>query len=297
MNMITIDMRIEQDIEDLDQVTSLNKGEVKELLWRVKPIFDKERALVELDGDVVFIGDTHGDFETTKSIVKNFFDADHLVFLGDYIDRDPVEYGSIYNLTYLLLLKCCYPEKIILLKGNHECDYCVPCGFEFKIDINQKYGLPSLYPSYEDVFRVMPLMVLLKNVFAAHAGILKGADRMRLQHIEKNNVNAITSLTWDDPDISNILHGDKFTETDLKHFLKAINAEVFVRGHNYSTLGYSIYEDRCFTLFSSRRYQTKGNGGILVARTNGNISHASDLSIWDFSTGEWVQYKVRQLYE
>ena len=282
-------------VNDPEQVKNLRRDEIEEVLRRVKQLFDKERALVELDGDVVFVGDTHGDFETTTAIIERFCDADHIVFLGDYIDRDPIEWGSIYNLTLLFFFKCRFPEKIILLKGNHECDYCIPCGFEFKTEISQKYGLPSLYPSYEEVFRVMPLMVLLKNVFATHAGILKGADRTWLQYTGKNDVTTIKSLTWDDPDISSIIHGDTFTETELTHFLKGIKAKVFLRGHNYATLGYSIYEDSCITLFSSRQYQINGNGGILVARTDGNISHVSDLSVWDFSTGEWVKYKVGKI--
>jgi predicted phosphodiesterase len=290
--MSMISQIIERVINDPDQIASLNRNETEELLGQVKSIFDKERALVELDGDVVFIGDTHGDFETTKSIVKNFFDADYLVFLGDYVDREPVQWGSIYTLTYLLLLKCRFPEKIILLKGNHECDYCIPCGFEFKIDVIQKYGSPSIYPRFEEVFRSMPLMVRLKNVFAAHAGIPKTNDMAYLQNTEKDDVNLIESVTWNDPDVSNILHGDTFTEEDLNQFLKAVQATVFIRGHNYDTLGYSIYEDTCLTIFSSRKYKTKGNNGILIARTNGDVSCASDLSLWDFSTGDWIKYTI-----
>jgi protein phosphatase len=114
--MSIINQVIEKIVNNPDEVTSLNRNEIEESLWQVKQIFNKERALVDLDGDVVFVGDTHGDFETTKSIVKNFFDADYLVFLGDYIDREPVQWGSIYNITYLLLLKYRFPKKIIFLK-------------------------------------------------------------------------------------------------------------------------------------------------------------------------------------
>jgi protein phosphatase len=294
IKMSNFDHGIEQIINDPDQVANLDRNELVELLLRVKQLFTKERVLVNLDGDVVFVGDTHGDFETTKSIVKNFFDADHLVFLGDYVDREPVQWGSIYNLSYLLALKCHFPEKIILLKGNHECDYCIPCGFEFKIDVSEKYGSPTLYPIYEDVFRSMPLMILLKKVFAAHAGILKGTDRTFLQFTEKDNEKAIQSLTWDDPAISGVIHGNTFTESDLVEFLKAINANVFIRGHNYDTLGFSIYGDRCLTIFSSWLYKEKGNRGILIARTDGNVSRVTDIPLWDFYTGNWIRYKAKK---
>ncbi|MCJ7571192.1 MAG: metallophosphoesterase, partial [Candidatus Thermoplasmatota archaeon] len=80
-------------IDDPDFVAYLNKNEIEIFLKNVKPFLEEEKAFIELDGKVVFIGDTHGDFNTTKAIVKKFFEYDHLVFLGDYIDREPVKWG------------------------------------------------------------------------------------------------------------------------------------------------------------------------------------------------------------
>ena len=93
---------IDDVINDPDKVKSLDEREIEECLESVIPLLEKEKALVELNGDVAFVGDTHGDFETTQSIVKRFFDVDHIVFLGDYIDREPIKWGSIFNITYLI---------------------------------------------------------------------------------------------------------------------------------------------------------------------------------------------------
>lgn len=286
---------VDSVINDADEVMSLDGSEIEECLERAVSILEGEKALVELDGDVVFVGDTHGDFETTKAVVERFFDADHLVFLGDYIDREPVQWRSIYNLTYLLLLKCRFPEKIILLKGNHECNYAIPCfPYEFEGEIIRRFGSPRLHTKYVEVFSSMPLAALVKNVFAAHGGILKGADLECLRNIGKNDPVALESVVWSDPVISPVFRGagDPFTEEDLTQFLERIQAKVFIRGHDYSTSGISIFGDRCLTIFSSRRYKEMGNGGILVARTDGEISRASDLRLEDFSTGEWVQYEL-----
>lgn len=35
-----------------------------------------------------------------------------------------------------------------------------------------------------------------------------------------------------------------------------------------------------------------GNGGVLVARTEKEISDINDLVVEDFSTGEWIKYSV-----
>jgi hypothetical protein len=69
---------------------------------------------------------------------------------------------------------------------------------------------------------------------------------------------------------------------------------VFIRAHNYDTLGFSIYGDRCLTIFSSRFYKDKGNKGILVARTNGDVSKVTEIPLWDFSTGSWIRYYAKK---
>ena len=293
--MIEVDAVIDDVINDPDKVASLDGGEIEECLEMVTPILEEEPALVELDGDVAFVGDTHGDFETTKAIVKKFFNTSHLVFLGDYIDREPIKWGSIYNVTYLLLLKCRYPEKIFLLKGNHECNYAIPCfPYEFEGEVIQRFGSPRLHKKYVEVFSLMPLMVLAKNIFAARGGILKEADLERLRKIEKNDLVAIESIVWSDPIISPTFRGvgDPFNEGELTRFLDGIKARVFIRGHDYNTLGISIYGDRCLTIFSSRRYKEMGNGGILAARIKGEVFSLSDIIVEDFSTGEWINYEV-----
>lgn len=282
-------------IDDPDFVTGLNENEIETFLRKVKPILEQERAFIELDGTVVFVGDTHGDFNTTKAIVKRFFDYDYLVFLGDYIDREPVKWGSILNITYLLIMKCCFPEKIVLLKGNHECNYLIPCHpYEFEREIIQRFGSSDLHERFVEVFSLMPLMILSNKIFAAHGGILKGADLKLLKKIDKNDAAALEFLVWSDPAISltNRGTGDRFDETDLFRFLDEIQANVFIRGHDYNTLGFSIYGDRCLTIFSSCGYKDMGNGGILVARAEKEISRMKDLFVEDFSSGRWRNYKV-----
>ena len=293
--MVDVDNVINDVINEPNKVAGLDENEIEECLERTISILEKEKALVKLNGDIAFVGDTHGDFETTKSVVKRFFDIDHLVFLGDYIDREPMKWGSIYNITYLLFLKCRYPKKIFLLKGNHECNYAISCfPYEFEGEIIQRFGSSSLHAKYVEVFSSMPLMVLANNVFAAHGGILKEVDLKRLRKIGKNDLEAIESIVWSDPVVSPTSRGagDPFNEEDLTKFLDNINARVFIRGHNYNNLGISIYGDRCLTIFSSRRYKEMGNGGILVARTEKEISSASDLLLEDFSTGQWIKYEV-----
>jgi serine/threonine-protein phosphatase 2A catalytic subunit len=295
VKMTDVDNITNRVVNDPDYVACLNENEIEDCLEKIKFILEKEKALIELNGNVVFIGDTHGDFSTTKAIVERFFNVNHLVFLGDYVDREPMKWGSIYNITYLLLLKCSYPEKIVLLKGNHECNYAIPCfPYEFEIEIIQRYGSANLHGKYAEIFSLMPLMVLTNNIFAAHGGILKEADLEQLKKTGKNDLGAIESLVWSDPVISPTFRGagNPFNEEDLVKFLDEINARVFIRGHDYCNLGITIYGDRCLTIFSSCRYKEMGNRGILVASADKEIFSASDLVLEDFSTGKWITYEA-----
>jgi predicted phosphodiesterase len=69
-------------------------------------------------GRVVFVGDTHGDLDATKKVLRRYLKPFHqIVFLGDYVDRGK---QSEENLQLLLEAKLEHPEDIILLAGNHE---------------------------------------------------------------------------------------------------------------------------------------------------------------------------------
>jgi len=280
-----------------DNVAYLHKDEILGILRTVTPHFEEEKALIELDGKIAFIGDIHGDFSIMKAIVKQFFDYDHLVFLGDYIDREPVKWGSIHTITYLLLLKCCFPKKIILLKGNHECNYLIPCfPYQFKDELFQRFRSSELHTGFTKAFSEMPLMVLSHRIFAAHGGIIKGVDLQGLKKIEKNDTTAVEALVWSDPTLSRIYRGigSRFDKEELLKFLEEIQANVFIRGHDYTTLGFSIYNDRCLTIFSSSEFKEEGNGGILAAWTEQEISRVKDINVEDFSNGQWRNYTVKR---
>lgn len=262
-------------------------------------IFMGEKVFVESDSSTLFfVGDIHGDFETTRSIIDEFFGRGLLVFLGDYIDREPIKWGSIYTMVYLLILKSLYPRDIVLLKGNHECNYIIPCyPYEFEREIIRRFGSDRLHNDFVQAFAHLPVIFKGYNVIAAHGGVLKNINLDKLRRLNKNDVNTLLSLVWGDPTISPIFRGigERFNEDMLDDFLRNTDSSVFIRGHSPSLLGISIYNDRCLTIFSSSRYMDMGNRGILVAEVDGEIKSASDIILRDFSSGIWLPYKIKRL--
>lgn len=58
------------------------------------------------------------------------------VFLGDYVDRG---YNSVETMCLLLAYKCIHPNKIILLRGNHETSSLTKI-YGFYDEVLKKYG-------------------------------------------------------------------------------------------------------------------------------------------------------------
>src|SRR6056297_1203935 len=69
--------------------------------------------------DVLIVGDIHGHYGSLLRIIKPFLEekVDSLVFLGDYVDRGK---NSFETLILLLMLATTWPNRILLLRGNHE---------------------------------------------------------------------------------------------------------------------------------------------------------------------------------
>lgn len=252
----------------------------------------KEPPLLTLkveNGKAIFIGDTHGDFSITKEIAKNFLkerDA-YLIFLGDYIDREPEPEGSLYNLLYLCLLKLNYSERVFLLKGNHEANYSVFCyPYEFDrilIEIFGHYGI-KIHKAATEFFKELPLMLKTENgIIASHAGFPMHGQAVN----DKSRRDLVIDILWADAQISPMFRGyeiPKFTEEQLNKFLSSIEANCFIRGHDPYLAGKIIYSKKCITLFTSRRYVSYGGMKIAIINLSKKISNADDVIIEDITS-------------
>jgi diadenosine tetraphosphatase ApaH/serine/threonine PP2A family protein phosphatase len=183
----------------------LSKDRVLELLKRVRPIFEGESSLVRVKAEsVVFVGDTHGDLESTM-YVFNRFDPRHytLIFLGDYVDRGP---RQLRNIVFLFERKLEFPGSVILLRGNHE-----------TMEINRVYGflneLIGLYRDdgvavwrrFNEVFSLMPYGCLVnKRILALHGGLASGLIALKqIEQLPKGETDPTDpvafQILWNDP--------------------------------------------------------------------------------------------------
>jgi predicted phosphodiesterase len=72
---------------------------------------------------IAVIGDIHG-LETWKNVLDNVGDYDKVVFIGDYVDSYVMPKNiQLDNLRAIIELKDTYPDKVVLLLGNHDMHY------------------------------------------------------------------------------------------------------------------------------------------------------------------------------
>ena len=95
---------------------------MRALIGDCKKLFRQDPNLLKIDGNVVIVGDVHGQFMDMMNMFHKLRstpgdNGTKFLFLGDYVDRG--EFGCEV-LGYLLALKLQYPKSVFMLRGNHE---------------------------------------------------------------------------------------------------------------------------------------------------------------------------------
>lgn len=259
---------------------------------------------------VFFFGDIHGDLETLDLIINKFErmrladehkDASaRLVFLGDYIDRAPkrIPNGGLLTLMRILALKHMYSDDVFLLRGNHEAFSLLPFApYELPLEILDVFqGVDSerINSQFNGIFSELPLFARTSNgIIASHAGFPKTLVGP-VDGIAPDDRETILQILWGDPVESpafrrGISLRANYRQRDLEDFLGKVYRNLLIRGHDYNTLGYSMYDGRLLTIFTSGRYRERGSGGVLTACTilSENVGSSRDVGLRVVSGGNW----------
>jgi hypothetical protein len=235
----------------------MTREEIKELLNEAEKKFASEAKLIELDaGQVIFVGDTHGDLEATDKIIRKYLRSENkLVFLGDYVDRGP---ASLENINFLLGQKIEHPHSLYLLMGNHEGYAAVsfyPADFWQGLDA-------ELRQRYSEVLSKLPLAVSTPNgIIALHGALpdvsgLEDINRIRLGSAEWHQI------TWGDwqERPGKFLGIDPYTGRPqfgrgwFKEIMSLLGKNVLIRSHQPDAPS-TMYGRRCLTIFTSSAYR------------------------------------------
>jgi predicted phosphodiesterase len=238
---------------------------------------------------IFLIGDIHSDFNSLMEILflpdgpMDKIKDSLIVFLGDYFDRG---YAPLHVFELVLRLKIDYPDHIVLLKGNHDIfkmdsndRYTSSVKDHPDLFVNYLYYIhrqnPERVARYLSIFDNMQWYANLDfgglKIFAVHGGPTRPnlrtenyyqyeigeLDNSEHKDIIGDKLSLPESMTWGDPVDNAHLRVNsevrfEFNKTHFVHFMKKMDCDLLVRGHQTSKEGYMAhFDNRCLTIFSS----------------------------------------------
>ncbi len=219
-------------------------------------------------------GDTHSDWPTVQMLAGRVLgpgrdDLDLLVGTGDYVDRATPElpFGSVVNALLLLSLELSEPERVLLLRGNHETQRTIPIlRAEVVDEANDVWGAGTgVGRRLERAFDRMPLAAETESgAYLAHAGFPRDRGKAGWKGaLAHESVKVLEEVVWNDLEVSSFagsrgLEIAPITEGETLEFLHEAGLGVFLRGHDPMEAGKSRYQDRVLTLHTSRVYDWAG---------------------------------------
>jgi serine/threonine-protein phosphatase 2A catalytic subunit len=95
--------------------------------------------------------------------------------LGDFVDRG---YYSVETFLLLLALKVRYPDRITLIRGNHESRQITQI-YGFYDECLRKYGSANVWKFFTDLFDYLPLTAVIEgSIFCLHGGLSPSIDTL-----------------------------------------------------------------------------------------------------------------------
>ncbi|AWS00170.1 metallophosphoesterase [Metallosphaera hakonensis] len=248
------------------------KDAILDLVMKSRERFSSMKPLLRIGekSKVAFVGDTHGAYNVTKYVFDKYWDYDAIVFLGDYVDREP--YG-LENLELILSRFLENQEKVVVLRGNHESpltnDY-----YGFKAEVKEKLG-EEAYPEFVNLFANMPYAAIVNNYLCVHGGIARNLKKVeQIEDLKKPDIipedEIAFEMLWNDPReeldgfVPNIRgEGTFFYGKDVTlEFLKENSLAGIIRGHEVADGMRWELDERVITVFSSRYHKMRA--GILL---------------------------------
>jgi serine/threonine-protein phosphatase 4 catalytic subunit len=256
---------LDHHISNLKQCSQLTESEVKQLCHKAKEILAEEPNVQEISAPVTVCGDIHGQFYDLLELFTVGGDCPmtNYLFMGDFVDRG---YHSVETFLLLLALKVRYPERITLIRGNHESRQITQV-YGFYDECLRKYGSVNVWRYCTDIFDYLSLAVVIDSrVFAVHGGLSPQISRIseitdleRRQEVPQQG--PMCDLMWSDPEeidswtVSPRGAGYLFGAEAVAKFCHENNIDLIARSHQLVMEGYkTMFNESLVTVWSAPNY-------------------------------------------
>ena len=278
-------MNVESIIEKLLSVrgnkpgkqVDLKEEEIKFLIDKSLPIIKEQKMLVELEAPLHVCGDIHGQYYDLLRIFEHCgYPGDYnYLFLGDYVDRGK---QSLETVCLLLCYKIKFPEKVTLLRGNHESSVTNRI-YGFYDECKRRYNV-RIWRSFTDLFNWLPVAAIIdEKILCMHGGL--SPELKNLQNItdisrptDIPDTGLLCDLLWSDPDKDCVEYDENdrgvsviFGEKIVQDFNKKNDLDLIIRAHQVVDDGYEFFAQRqLITIFSAPNYcgEFDNSAGIMI---------------------------------
>jgi len=200
-----------------------------------------------------------GFFEKNNKEEENM-----LIFLGDYGDRGQYS-AEVYYIV--LRLKQQFPERVVLMRGNHEGpEDLLAHPHDMPDQFQQRFGKEgeTAYSCVRKLFSQLYSAALVENsCILIHGGFptrARSIDDFAYAHIKHPKETFLEEMLWNDPEenIDGVLAsprgaGKLFGNDITTEFLKMLRVNSLIRGHESCDNGFRLnHQERVLTLFSRK---------------------------------------------
>jgi len=274
---------LDRQIEQLKKCEYISEVEVKELCEKATEILMEESNVQRIDPPVTLCGDIHGQFYDLMELFKvggHVPDTNYL-FMGDFVDRG---YNSVETFLLLLALKVRYPDRITLIRGNHESRQITQV-YGFYEECMRKFGGVNVWRYCTEIFDYLSLSAIINDrIFCVHGGLspsINTLDQIRLidRKQEVPHDGAMCDLMWSDPEdiegwgISPRGAGYLFGKSIVQKFCQVNKIECIARAHQLVMEGYKhMFDDAVVTVWSAPNYCYRSGNVAAIMELDKNLN-------------------------
>lgn len=256
---------LDKQIERLRRCEYLRESEVKALCAKAREVLIEESNVRSVSSPVTVCGDIHGQFYDLKELFLVGGDCPdtNYLFMGDFVDRG---FFSVETFLLLLALKVRYPDRITIIRGNHESRQITQV-YGFYDECLRKYGSVNVWRYCTEIFDYLSLSALVDDkIFCVHGGLspsLTSLDQIRVidRKQEVPHDGSMCDLLWSDPEdidgwgLSPRGAGFLFGANVVDQFNSSNKIELICRAHQLVMEGLKYhFGDSCVTVWSAPNY-------------------------------------------